>query len=104
MRRLIATTDEQSFTTAISDIKNRLAQMNLFKTPINENSSNDMSEYSCLLPFNDDLYQAFVITGIGRKFDDIINTVKNQYNLQLAFQLSTDNKGFIVKITNLDIE
>jgi len=102
MRRLIAVETTDEFTVAIDYIKQQLASMNLFETPTNEDKQDESFVYTCNLKFNQNLLNAFIITGVGRKFDELINTVKNQYNLKISFQMLTDNTGLYVQIEGVE--
>ena len=103
MKRLIkSAVDSEIFNNAILYIKNYFKDLNLFKDPINESDATDLSKHSFNLLFNDNFKNLFIIQNIGRKFDEIINNVKNQYNVKLNISILNDNSGLYIDIENLD--
>jgi len=103
MKRLIKSAiDLQTFQTAIKYVKDELKKLNLFKDPVNDSDVDNTKEVDFNLLFKDEYKNLFIITGIGRGFDELINSAKNQYNIQLSLNVLNDNSGFLVKIENLD--
>lgn len=87
MKRLITAKDD--FQGVIDYVKNQLTSLDLFNPPSNEKTEDNF--YQCDLYLKDELKDAFIIIGIGTKFDNLLNTTKNQYQAQVSINVKDKN-------------